>query len=116
MKQNNYGKIVSDVMMEVWNRMNMFTDIDFEVEISKQRGAIVQFVEDNLKNKDEEGYAFLTNIKKREEMPFQFAIVFDFKQPIFKIKKPLRSKGISNRQYDKLCCTHEGIWVKEGLE
>ena len=96
--------------------MGVFTDVDFELQISQQRGAIIQFVENNLRSRDEEGYAFLTNNKKGEAMPIEFALLFDFKQPVFKIKTPWRSNDSSNRTYDKLCCTHEGIWVKEGLE
>jgi len=96
--------------------MGVFTDIDFEVELSKQQGAIAQFINDNLRRKDEEGYAFLTNIKKGEALPTEFAIVFDFKHPIFKVKDAKRMDKMSDRTYDKVCCLYEGVWVKEGLE
>jgi len=89
---------------------------DLKFIIMQQTRAINDFVNNNLKNKDEEGYAFLSNVKKGESMPFEFAYSFSFKQPIFKIKIAKRTKHIEDRAYDILCCTHESVWVKEGLE
>ena len=96
--------------------MKNFDDIDFITEMSKQLINIKQFVEGNLKNIDEEGFAFLTNIKKGDSLPIAFALRFGFKNPVFKIKEAKKNKEIEDYDYDILCCKFEGAWVKEGLE
>lgn len=67
---------------------------------------IAQKVKRNLRNVDEEGFAFLSNAKKHSSAPIEYAKGYGLIQPIFITKKAFD-------KYGKELETHESWWVRD---
>ena len=108
--------------------------MDYDEGISPREFAVMAIREINQKverqlriDKDEEGYAFLTNARKGESAPFEFAKEYGFIQPVFKVKEAwFPDNGVfqfgrgvpdeivkENREW--LLKADESWWVKEGV-
>jgi hypothetical protein len=89
---------------------------EIKQEIDALEKDIDLFVRENLRNKDSEGYAFLSNIHRGEPINFQMALRFGFKHPIYKIAKMVKMQKQSEEEYLILSGNMESVWVKEGLK
>jgi len=98
-----------------------------EKEIMELQKAVQMQIVENLKFIDEQGYRYLTNIRRGSQLPFDMAKDCGYVQPIFIIKPALYTKhpgyhygGIyldpivtMNRAW--LQDRYESVWVREGL-
>jgi len=108
--------------------------MDYDEGISPREFAVMAIREINQKverqlriDKDEEGYAFLTNARKGEPAPFEFAKEYGFIQAVFKVKEaklPVidafqfghgAPDEIVKENREWLLKTDESWWVKEGV-
>lgn len=90
--------------------MEDYEPINQRDELITLKNEIIGSVYDSLENdKDEEGFAFLTNSPVGKSAPIDFAREFGFRLPIFKVKEAKRA--YENQDVSDL----ESWWVKEGL-